>query len=325
MQRGDWKGGPLAVNTVNDRCKKAKQFLNDAVEREQISKNPFAKLQGTVSANPERFHFVTQDDIAKVLDECPDAEWRLIVALCRYGGLRCPSETMKSRWEHIDWANGRMTVISPKTAHHRGKESRVIPIFPELLPFLQEAWECADVDDEHVIKRYRSEKKNFRTRMRRIIQRAGLEPWPKVFQNMRSTRQTELEDKFPSHVVCAWLGNSETVARKHYLQVTDEHFAKALQNPVQQPAVMAGNESQADSPPREKPPLLQGVAADCEKMQVEQVHPEGLEPPTLGSEDCRHKTVTTKTTKSYGKSQRARCQLWCQARQKRNPIPVSHV
>ena len=25
-----------------------------------------------------------------------------------------------------------------------------------------------------------------------------------------------------------WLGNSEQVARKHYLQVTDDHYAKAL-------------------------------------------------------------------------------------------------
>jgi len=42
-----------------------------------------------------------------------------------------------------------------------------------------------------------------------------------------------LEERFPSHVVCAWLGNSVQVARKHYLQVTDEHFEQALQNPVQ--------------------------------------------------------------------------------------------
>ena len=62
---------------------------------------------------------------------------------------------------------------------------------------------------------------------------AGLEPWPKLFQNLRSTRPTELEESFPSHVVCKWMGNSRAVAAKHYLQVTDEHFSKAVQNPVQ--------------------------------------------------------------------------------------------
>ena len=29
-------------------------------------------------------------------------------------------------------------------------------------------------------------------------------------------------------LVCAWLGNTPTVAHKHYLTVTDEHFASAV-------------------------------------------------------------------------------------------------
>jgi hypothetical protein len=68
---------------------------------------------------------------------------------------------------------------------------------------------------------------NLRTQLRRIIARAQLKLWPKLWQNLRSTRETELADEFPAHVVVAWLGNSEAVARKHYLQVTDEHFAAA--------------------------------------------------------------------------------------------------
>ena len=50
------------------------------------------------------------------------------------------------------------------------------------------------------------------------------QPWPKLFQNLRSARETELTERFPLHVVTAWIGNSELVARRHYLQVTDEHF-----------------------------------------------------------------------------------------------------
>ncbi len=34
---------------------------------------------------------------------------------------------------------------------------------------------------------------------------------------------------FPIQVVCEWIGNSQLVAQKHYLQVTDEHFKKAVQ------------------------------------------------------------------------------------------------
>jgi hypothetical protein len=122
-----------------------------------------------------------------------------------------------------------MLVTSPKTEHHPGGESRLVPLFPELRPYLDESLEQAEPGTEYVIMRYRVTNMNLRTQLMRIIKRAGLKPWPKLFQNLRSTRQTELEENFPSHVVCAWIGNSEAVAKKHYLQVTDEHFKKAVQ------------------------------------------------------------------------------------------------
>ena len=55
---------------------------------------------------------------------------------------------------------------------------------------------------EPIITRYRSAAQNLRTTFEKIIRRAGLEPWPKLFQNLRSTRETELAETFPIHVVC---------------------------------------------------------------------------------------------------------------------------
>ena len=63
--------------------------------------------------------------------------------------------------------------------------------------------------------------------MQKIIRQAGLEPWPKLFHNLRASRQTELTERFPEHVVCEWIGNSQVVAREHYLRVRDEEFARA--------------------------------------------------------------------------------------------------
>ncbi len=52
-------------------------------------------------------------------------------------------------------------------------------------------------------------------------------PWPKLSQNRSSTCDAELITQGnPQHAVCAWIGNSESVAKKHHLQVIDEHFAK---------------------------------------------------------------------------------------------------
>ena len=88
--------------------------------------------------------------------------------------------------------------------------------------------------------------------MRRIVKRAGVPVWPRVFHNLRASRQTELESEFPSHVVCSWLGNSPLIASRHYLQVRETDFAKAvkpkaLQNPVQQMHESPGNVSQAEN------------------------------------------------------------------------------
>jgi integrase len=238
----------LADNTVRRRCGIAKQFFHVVVRRKLVSSNPFEDLKSATQGNPKRFYFVKQAEAQKILDACPDAQWRLLFALSRYGGLRCPSEHLGLKWGDIDWDKGRMIVRSPKTAHHVGHDSRLVPLFPELLPYLQEVFEQAKPGTEYVITRYRQANCNLRTQFERIITKAGLKRWPKLFQNLRSTRETELAECWPEHVVCAWIGNSKAVARKHYLQVTEEHFElaagiskgdrKAAQNTAQQNAAL---------------------------------------------------------------------------------------
>ena len=111
----------------------------------------------------------------------------------------------------------------------------------------------------------------------KIIRRAGLKPWPKLFQNLRSTRETELADDFPIQVVCDWIGNTEAVAAKHYLQVTEDHFAKALQHP----AVLPRTGSQPELAAHKTTPVLPGFAAGCEVVQSGRVEDRGLEPLTF--------------------------------------------
>lgn len=218
----------LASNTVARRSGIAKQFFRAAQRRRLTSENPFQDLRANVQGNPQRYYFVTPAESQTILDACPDAEWRLIFSLSRYGGLRCPSEIMRLTWQDIDWERQRMLVHSCKTEHHEGGDSRYLPVFPELLPHLQEAFEQAEPGTEYVITRYRQSNVNLRTQLLRIIHKAGLKSWPKLFQNLRSSRQTELCEHWPEHVVCSWLGNSRAIARRHYLQVTDEHFERAV-------------------------------------------------------------------------------------------------
>lgn len=101
----------------------------------------------------------------------------------------------------------------------------MIPLFPELRPCLEQAYDEAREGAVYVIGTHRN--RNHRVRFEKIIKRAGLAPWPKLFHNLRATRETELANEFPLHVVCSWIGNSTAVAMKHYLQTTDDHFTKA--------------------------------------------------------------------------------------------------
>ncbi|WP_417392053.1 tyrosine-type recombinase/integrase [Gimesia sp.] len=233
----------LADNTIRRRSGIAKQFFIHAKKEGLIASNPFEDLAAAIQENRQREFFVTREIAQKVINQAPDAEWRMIIALSRYGGLRCPSEVLRLRWEDIDRETDQILVTSPKTEHHPGKETRVIPLFPELVPYLDECYELTD--SEYVISRYRSSEKNFRTRFERMQKRAKVPQWPKPFHNMRASRETELCNDFPEHVVCAWLGNSVKVARKSYLQVTDEHFQKAVRKAVLQPVITGDQQGSA--------------------------------------------------------------------------------
>lgn len=229
----------LSENTVRRMSGMARQFFGVAVEGDLIAKNPFRKLTSKVGSSHEsRKCFVTAETITRVIEACPDAEWRLLVGLARYGGLRVPSEPLALEWSHVNWSAGRITVPSPKTEHHRGMDRRIIPIFPELEPLLREAFEAAPEGAVHVIHRHRLNGGNYATQLRRIIDRAGVERWPKLWHNLRASRETELLKAFPAHVACRWIGNSPAVALEHYALVRDEDFDLATgRTPAVAPAI----------------------------------------------------------------------------------------
>lgn len=243
----------LSAATVNRRTRVARQFFAKAVKWKLLAENPFGDVKAGSEANKSREFFVTREMADKVLAACPDHEWRLLFALSRYGGLRCPSEHLRLQWSDVLWDQDRFCVRASKTEHHEGGEMRWVPIFPELRPYLEESFAKAAEGATYVITQYRTSNVNLRTQLMRIITRAGLTPWARIFQNLRSTRETELVETIPAHMACAWIGNSEKVARKHYLQVTDEHFRAAAQGTLmkpdgqaahrtaRQPAVTAGN------------------------------------------------------------------------------------
>lgn len=213
-----------ATATTARTIKRAKQFYRAAIRGKYVITDPFEGIKPGAMTNTSRQFHVDREPVKKIMEACPDAEWRLIVALSRYGGIRCPSEHLALTWADINWAQDRFRVCAGKT------EERWVPIFPELRPHLEERFEQAQDGVTHLITRYRTTGTNLRTQLKRIALKAGVKLWTKPFHNMRASRETELVAEYPMHVVCAWIGNSELVARKHYLTVREEDFARAAKS-----------------------------------------------------------------------------------------------
>ena len=68
---------------------------------------------------------------------------------------------------------------------------------------------------------------NLRTTFKKIVKRAGLEPWPRLFHNMRASCESDLAREYPITTVCKWIGNTVSIAAKHYIQVVDGDFQRA--------------------------------------------------------------------------------------------------
>jgi len=308
----------LAPTTIHKRLQVARSFFHAMRRRKLIDENPFEGVNAPASGIKDRQRFVTREVTERLLAVC-NPTWRTIVALARYGGLRTPSETLSLRWQDIDWAAGRIVVTSPKTEHHAGKATRTIPLFSELRPILMEAQYVAPDGAVFVVdEKYRKAamgpagwmNANLRTTLLKLIRRAGLEPWPRLFHNLRASRETELAERFPVQVVTSWLGNTPSIAMRHYLMTTEEHFAAALadneagadpaashaaqktaQNPAQHAHASVRHDSQAagcaderTAETHEKTPAVPGCASrsDYSRMysQLAGIAGTGFEPVT---------------------------------------------
>ncbi len=212
----------LPIHTSGAPSEKSREATTFAkwLRDQLLESSPFLNLKGGDESNVERQRFIGRELAARVLEACPDIDWRVIFGLARFAGLRCPSEVMGLKWTDIDWAAGRLRIDAPKTG------LRFCPMFPEVRAVLADGFDQAAEGAVYVVARRFGE--NLRSQFNRIVERAGIMPWPKPFCNCRASCRTELQERFPGHVINGWLGQSSAVAEKHYLQTTDEHWQRAV-------------------------------------------------------------------------------------------------
>ncbi len=81
---------------------------------------------------------------------------------------------------------------------------------------------------------------NLRTTLMKILTQAGLVPWPKLMQNLRATRETELLAHYPAKDVTSWLGNSPTVANRHFAMTMQSSLNRAVAQGAELDGVTSG-------------------------------------------------------------------------------------
>lgn len=289
----------LRPTTIHKRIAHARSFFAFAKRGGLVSINPFEFVKHRQGDPSERRAYVPSADALRAIEYAPDGDWRLLIALSRFGGLRIPSEAFSLRWQDVDWERGRILVPSPKTEHMPGRAFRAIPLFPEIRPYLEAAWDRAPEGSVYVMpEKYRLRAQgpggwrnaNLRTTLGKILRRAGLESWPRLWHSMRASCETDLARRFPLAVVCKWIGNTQAVALRHYVDVTDADFERAaneekmgdektVQKAAQQVPVWSGTGPQPKKPVYDKPLILQGFASTRETLQNKGMEARGIEPP----------------------------------------------
>ena len=219
----------LSEAAIKTHCGNAKTMLAEAVRRKTLAENPFIHLKS--GATPSAYsHYVTPEITERVIEACPDSEWRLLVGLARYAGLRIPSESQGLTWEDVDFDHARLTVRSPKTEHHIGHEQRVVPITPRLMELIQERFDDAGEGERHLVTL--AGKGAVIRPMRKIWKRAGVEPWKRLWQTLRQSCEKQWAMDHPQYAVSKWIGHSITVSGRHYANdVPQEVFDRVTERP----------------------------------------------------------------------------------------------
>jgi len=229
----EWKAAMLssghAVNSVAKYVQTTKMVFDWAVDQDWLTKSPGKNVPNGKMVNRDKDRMISMEEYAKLLEACPNQEWRTIIALARIGGLRCPSELQRLRWADVNWPENRFLVRSPKTERHVKHRERVVPLFAELRRVLEQHFCSLGAADENgfVIQSFQETTWQLKHGFDKIAVEAGLGEIRKPFINMRKTRSNEVVRDFGEVKESLWIGHSTKVMRDHYFRLSDDDFLDA--------------------------------------------------------------------------------------------------
>lgn len=249
--------GQMAAAHRSGIVKRTKTIFNYAVKLKIIAANPFVDVKAGKQTNRARLFYITESETERILEACEHtnngAEWAAVTALARFQGLRVPSEPRALKWEDVDFIGGKFIktkdgdlIPALRITAQKTKTIRIMPLFPrtkEILESLHDEQERAGILDEcpFVLRKVRMIT-NPGTTFKKIVFRAGVEDYPKPFQNLRASAATDVRREYGTRAESDWIGHDAAIADEHYDMVTADELRKA-----------AGLTPKKDSPKEDSP------------------------------------------------------------------------
>ena len=193
LKKATGRDEPLSDATCRKCCSLARHIFAYGEYAGWVIQNPFAQRGIKVAdyGNPEKRRYIDHELITKLLDHAPSQQWRLLLIMGRYGGLRIPSEIKGMTWGHVNWQDSKLTILSPKTAGC-GRDRRVIPLFPEIKAELEKVYSQAGEGSLYIFDEDIRKLTNLCTPLRRLGLKASVSNIEGLtWKNMRASPRGE--------------------------------------------------------------------------------------------------------------------------------------
>ncbi len=208
----------LGDETIRGHIRSAKTLFGWSHTFGFLPTNPTSGFVGT--SRPAKANaYVPLVDFYRLIRKAPTKGWRALFGLCRLAGLRrgealtLPwSATAEDRDGHecrigVDWELRRLNLVAEKT-----HTLRVVPIPKRLYKLLVRAFDAAPEGQVTVTGLKRN---NLIRNAQKIAEAAGLKPWPKLYQSLRSSCENDWKLRgIAEPTYSAWLGHSPKVSRE---------------------------------------------------------------------------------------------------------------
>jgi len=249
---------PPESTTVDRHIREARAIFGQAVTDDLLAANPFDKLPGGKYVEKE-WHYVDSDEFAKLMS-AGKPEWRLMLGLARWAGLRA-EEALELPWRMVDLEKRRIAITPRDDWQPKDGDIRTVPIKPGLYELMREARD-RDPTAGWVVPRGSIPIKNIWRDFGPLCKRAGIDRYPKPMHALRRSCITDWAAVHPAYVVQDWAGHSDyRTTTRYYLKVSEGDFDRA--------AGLAQKEAQnPDSDPSNRPKSRAGEGIRTPDVQL---------------------------------------------------------